>query len=225
MGVDTLVTTSRGVMGVNVNWPTRLNDAGYLLPWRPASPRQDTAIHLFNASQKRWSRLDNGGPSPQNIYELTSLAYDSKRDRVYLHGAGARQDELWAFDVHVRRWENLKPRVAAPPGASPPGASREAVYLPGEDVVLTFGQAPEGRDRPALWAYSVNDKVWRRVEIPPMDGIDPHDFASQNRAMVYDAKRDLIFLVLGARGDDGKAAVYAMRYRHATARFFRSAGE
>jgi hypothetical protein len=31
--------------------------------------------------------------------------------------------------------------------------------------------------------------------------------------MVYDAKRDLVFLVLGERGDDGVAQVYALRYK------------
>jgi hypothetical protein len=31
--------------------------------------------------------------------------------------------------------------------------------------------------------------------------------------MVYDAKRDVILLVLGERGDDGLAAVYAMRFK------------
>src|SRR5437016_14083544 len=30
-GMDTLVSTPRGVMGVNVDWPARLNDAGYQL--------------------------------------------------------------------------------------------------------------------------------------------------------------------------------------------------
>jgi len=31
--------------------------------------------------------------------------------------------------------------------------------------------------------------------------------------MVYDAKRDVVFLVLGERGDDGVAQVYALRYK------------
>jgi hypothetical protein len=35
--------------------------------------------------------------------------------------------------------------------------------------------------------------------------------------MVYDAKRDLVLLVLGTGGDEGKASVFAMRYSHAEA--------
>jgi hypothetical protein len=42
--------------------------------------------------------------------------------------------------------------------------------------------------------------------------------------MVYDPKRDLILLVRGRGGDDGKTFVYAMRYRHASARFLGPAG-
>ena len=39
-GVDTLVTTRHGVMGVNVDWPSRLNDAGYNRPGVPRSHRK-----------------------------------------------------------------------------------------------------------------------------------------------------------------------------------------
>src|SRR6266498_2897541 len=70
LGLDTLVTTRRGVVGVNVHWPSRLNDAGYLLPYRSSQPARDTAIYLFDAAQSRWTRLDAPQPSPQNLYEM-----------------------------------------------------------------------------------------------------------------------------------------------------------
>ncbi len=47
--------------------------------------------------------------------------------------------------------------------------------------------------------------------------------AGQNRALMYDPRRNLVLLVLGERGDEGKASVYALRYRHASARFFSAA--
>lgn len=223
VGVDTLVSTRHGVTGVNVDWPSRLNDAGYLLPWRPTQPYQATAIYLLDVAQKRWQRLDQNPPSPQNLYEIASLAYDSRRDRVILHGAGQRQDELWIFDIPNRQWQNLQARVAAPAGALPPVASREAVYLPSEDVFVTYGPAAEDPTVPAVWVYSVSDNVWRRMDVPPPEA-EPHEQVSQNRAMVYDPKRDLILLVLGTGGDEGKAFVYAMRYRGASARFLGPAG-
>jgi hypothetical protein len=63
------------------------------------------------------------------------------------------------------------------------------------------------------------------VEVPPPPEVEPGEPVSQNRAMVYDPKRDLILLVLGRSGDDGKAFVYAMRYRHASARFVTAQGK
>ena len=218
-GLDTLVTTRHGVMGVNVHWQTRLNDAGYLLPWSPKQLPEDKAIYLFNAALKRWERLSRRGPSPQNLYEMTSLAYDSRRDQVILHGAGEKQNELWTFDMKSRVWTNRNPRVVAPGGNEPPECAREAVYIPGEDVFLIYGPAPEDRTKPAVWVYKPDENTWRQVDIPPVSGIEPERRASQNRALVYDPKRDLVLLVLGTGGDAGDTFVYAMRYRHGKARF------
>jgi hypothetical protein len=212
LGVDTLVTTRHGVMGLNVNWPSRLNDAGYNLPWTPSSEPVDTAIHLLDVAAKQWKRLGGRQDSPQNLYEMTSLAYDSKRDQVLLHGAGQRRDELWSFHVPTGRWKKLPSEVAAPAGAAPPVCSRESVYLPGEDALFIFGPAPGNRGEAAAWTYSLSKNAWRRVDIP-FAGTPPPGRAGQNRAVVYDAKRDVILLVLGASGDEGKASVYALRYR------------
>jgi hypothetical protein len=200
-GLDTLLSTPLGVMGVTVDWPARLNDAGYLLPWNPAQPSTDTAIHLFRGSA--WERLDKGQPSPQNLYEMTSLAFDSTRSRVILHGGGIKRDELWTFDMKTARWKNMQPRVLAPEGASPPACMREAVYIPREDVFLTLGDA--------LWAYKANDNGWERTNIPT-----PAGASGQNRAMVYDPQRDLVLLVLGDDGDTGTASVFALRFRSQT---------
>ena len=197
-GLDTLVSTPRGVMGVTVDWPTRLNDAGYQLPWNPSQPPVDNAIYLFRGSA--WKRLDKGEPSPQNLYEMTSLAFDSTRNQVILHGGGIRRDELWTFDLKTARWKNMRPSVLAPEGALPPRCMREAVYIPHEDVFLTLGAT--------TWAYKVSSNSWERIDIPA-----PAGSAGQNRAMVYDPQRDLVLLVLGNTGDSGTASVYALRFR------------
>ena len=193
-GLDTLVSTPRGVMGVNVDWPARLNDPGYQVPWRAGRNVTDTSLHLFAAARKQWTRLDRKQTSPQNLYEMTSLAYDTKRDRLILHGAGARRNELWTFDYASRRWANMQPKGEAPPCA------REAAYLPQQDLFVTLGA---GRDA-ALWSWSPASNEWRKLEVTaPVTG--------QNRAMVYDAKRELLLLVAGSANDSGEAAVYALR--------------
>jgi hypothetical protein len=218
VGLDTLVTTRHGVMGVDVDWPERDNDAGYNRPWKPDQPAEHKGLFVFDAARKTWKRLDDGKqPSPQNLYELTSLAYDSQRDQVLLHGGGAKRDELWAFDLKNNQWKDLKPKVAAPAGAAPPRCCRETAYIPGQDVMLTYGPAPE--KGPALWAYKVSDNAWYRVDIATPPNIGAPQAAGQNRALVYDPKRDVVLLVLGSGGDQGKTQVFALRYRHEDAKF------
>jgi hypothetical protein len=193
-GVDTLVSTPLGVMGVNVNWPGRLTDAGYQLPWTPTHA-EDNAIFLLHGAQ--WERLSTHGSAPQNLYEMTSLAWDSKRKQVILHGAGARRDELWTFDPATKQWTNRKPTVEG--GEDPPACTREAVYIPAQDTFLIYGAG--------TWGYNPARNMWRRTAIA-----EPAERAGQNRAMVYDAKRDVVLLVLGASGNEGRASVYALRY-------------
>jgi hypothetical protein len=176
-----------------------LNDAGYQWPWTPDSPHQDTAIYLYRAADQRWERLNSkDAPSPQNLYELTSLTYDTRRDQVILHGGGMKRDELWTFDFSTRQWKNKQPG----PDTGMPACSREAVYLPRQDLFLTYGDG--------VWTWKPADNKWRRIDIP-FDGQRPQ--VGQNVAMVYDPKRDIVFLVLGERGDLGLAQVYALRYK------------
>jgi hypothetical protein len=182
-------------MGINVDWPARLNDAGYQLPWRAGIMAHDTAVSLFHAARRQWLRLDHPQPSPQNLYEMTALAYDTKRDRLILHGGGARRDELWTFDFASRRWVNRQPHGEAP------ACAREAVYLARHDLFLTLGTGQQ----PMLWSWSPAANEWRRLAIPvPANG--------QNRAMVYDPKRDMLLLVAGTGGSSSDAAVYALRF-------------
>jgi hypothetical protein len=202
-GLDTLVSTPRGVMAVNVDWPSRLNDAGYQLPWSAKMPPVDTAVYLFDAAQKRWTRLGGGTSGPQNLYEMTSLAFDSKRQRLLLHGGGSARNELWAFDLARRSWVHLEPAGTAP------AASREAVYLPQRDLLLICGPAPEDRNVLAVWTYDPGRNAWKR-EADGFAETAPRGAAGQNRAMVYDAQRDLVLLVLGAT--EGRAMVYGMRF-------------
>jgi hypothetical protein len=214
-GVTALVTTPKGVIGATVAWGSRLDRRGYLLEGSDAV--EDNPLYLFNAAANEWARLGDPQPSPGNLYEMTSVAYDTRRDQVILHGGGKRRDELWTFSLAARQWKNMQPRVIAPAGAQPPVCTRESVYLPQDDVVLIYGPSREDRTRPALWEYSVAENSWRLVDVPPMTEVEPRQRASQNRSMVYDAKRDLVLLVLGSKGDAGPAVVFAMRYRRVQA--------
>ncbi len=206
-GLDTLVTTPYGVMGVNVDWPSRLNDAGYQRPWSSTQTPEDKAVYQFEAGNRNWKRLSHGQVSPQNLYEQTSLAYDSKRDQILLHGGGKNRDELWIFEMATRIWKKMQPRILTEQYAPPPVSTRESVYIPGEDIFLTLGNDSD------IWAYSVDENTWHREKIPWDAGSSAVLGANQNRAMVYDPKHRVVLLVLGGNGDDGRASVYALKYR------------
>jgi hypothetical protein len=208
-GLDTLLSTPHGVMGINVNWPRRLNDAGYQLPFA-AQPPEDTALFRFDAKARRWQRLGEKQTSPQNLYERTSLSYDSNRDRVLLHGGGENRDELWSFELNEKRWKNLNPTVMTPRGARPPAGGREAVFLSKQDVLLIYAASSKEVQTWTLWAYRPSENIWEELEIP---GGDVPRRMGWNDALVYDARRDLILLVAAAGGDTGKTSVYALRFK------------
>ena len=75
--------------------------------------------------------------------------------------------------------------------------------------MLISSPAPEDRSVLAVWAYTPADNTWRRVKTS-FAGTAPRGASGQNRAMVYDPKRNLLLLVLGETA--GQAAVYGMRY-------------
>ncbi len=66
---------------------------------------------------------------------------------------------------------------------------------------------------------SAGRNAWYRVEVAAPPGINPALATGQNRALAYDPKRDLVLLVLGTGGDQGKTQVFALRYRHNEAVF------
>ena len=144
-GVDTLLSTPYGVMGVNVNWRSRLNDAGYQLPWNPAGTAEDKAIYLLELAAGRWNRLGPSQPSPQNLYEQTSLAYDEKRRQILLHGAGKNREELWIFEMATHRWKKMQLQIVIPEVEFHPSVlAKLSAFLKKMSSSLLANQLPRG---------------------------------------------------------------------------------
>jgi hypothetical protein len=201
-GLDLLVTTPKGVVGVNYYWE-RVDAA-------------DNGVYRLDVAGRKWNRLNEPGARPRNLYETSSLVYDSRRDQIILHGGGPQRDELWRFRLSGGQWEKLEPEFAPGAGAKPPVCLREAVYIPGEDAVLTSGMPAGTKEDPALWAYRVAENRWHKLSIPAPPGRRAADLSGWNRAWAYDAAHDVVLMVLGERaGDDARAQVFALRYRHA----------
>ncbi len=207
-GLDLTVSTPHGVMGVDHYWD---------IVETKVKTNAPNSVYLLDVARREWQKLPNPGPWPQNLYELTALVFDSKRDQLLLHGGGPQRDELWAYKLPGSRWERIQPGYADSAGGKPPVCLREAVYLPRWDVMLTAG-SPAGGLTPSLYAYHVGENRWHRVNIPAPPGRHMSDLVSQNRAWTYDPVHDLVFMVLGgSRSDLGTAEVYALKYDHARA--------
>ena len=214
VGLDILTSTNLGVLAIDTNWRTRLNDAGYNRPWHDRMKHTMKHVYQLDVEAQAWKRLSESQPSPQNLYEMTTLVYDSKRNQLILHGGGKRRDELWTFGLEERKWSHMRPQVVNPQGELPPVCTREAVYLPKEDIVLIYGRTPSRGGAAPAWAYSVADNTWSQISLPPIQGMRPY---GHNRGLLYDAANDLVWLVVGTGGAKGKAYVYVMRYDHETA--------
>jgi hypothetical protein len=186
-------------MGVDHHWD---NVEGKVAAHPPNS------VYLLDVAGRQWKKFPNPGPWPENLYEMTALVHDSKRDQLLLHGGGANRDELWSYSLAAQKWVKLNPQ-----GATSPVCGREAVYPPKQDVLLTAGSPSGARNEPALYAYHVGENRWEKLALPLPPGRRPADLVSQNRAWTYDPARDLVLMVLGARpGDLGAVQVFALRY-------------
>ncbi|MBN2288915.1 MAG: hypothetical protein JXQ83_06240, partial [Candidatus Glassbacteria bacterium] len=217
-GLDLTVSTPRGVMAVNSDWGSLYSESGPEQVLFNGEKVKENAVFLLDAAKRSWSKLTYTGPWPQNLYELTALAYDTRRDRVILHGAGPERDELWIFDPQIGRWRKMDPAVRPQGAGGPPVCRREGVYLPAEDVFFTCGYAAGSQDNPGVYVYQVASNAWYRVEIPPPEGLEAWSVAQQNRALTYDPSHGLVLMVLGRQsGDLADAVVYGLRYDHAKA--------
>jgi hypothetical protein len=215
-GLDLTVTTPRGVMAVDHNWGAldpgnRMTD----IPFEDL-PQKENAVYLLDVRGKQWSKLSKEGPWPQNLYEMTALVFDSRRNQLILHGGGPERTQLWSFGLRQGRWQKLEPSLK---GGPPPVCRREGVYIPSQDAYFTCGYPFGDSDKGSVYVYRIGENAWYRVEIPLPEGVSQAILTGQNRALTYDPERDLVLMVLGERrgSDVGAVRVYALRYNHRSA--------
>ncbi len=211
-GLDLLVSTPYGVMGVNYFWRmANSSERPDMTVWND-KPMVDNSVFLLDVPGKEWKKLTKAGPWPQNLYEYTSLVYDSKRDQLILHGGGLNRDELWRFPLNTGRWEKLEPLFSAGTDGYPViGCSREAVYLPDDDVFFTVGKPSDDTTEPGFWAFRIENNTWYKLDLMPPEGWTLDDMKRANRAWAYDPKHDIVFMVLG-ESNTSTAALYGLRF-------------
>jgi len=212
-GLDLLVSTPRGVMGVNYFWRAVNSSERYDHVIYKSEKVVDNSVYLLDVANKRWQKLTRSGPWPQNLYEMTALVYDNYREQLILHGGGPERDELWCFPLETGRWEKLNPRFAPGTNGQPPVCQREAVYLPDDDVFLTAGSPADKNAEPAFWAYHVGENRWYRLNINPPGELTMNDMVGANRAWIYDPIHDIVFMLMREYSDSVyQTLMYGMRF-------------
>lgn len=209
-GLDLLVQTPHGVMGVDYNWgAVDSQEDRDRITWK-GEPMVPNSVYLLDVAGRKWRKITRNGPWPQNLYEMTALVYDSNRDQLILHGAGPERNELWRFPLNKGQWEKIEPDYASDKGERPPVCNREAVYLPDDDVFFTAGTPAEDKSVAGFWAYRVGENRWYKVNIEPSEGLTMNDMSGQNRAWTYDPIHNIVFMILGQNA--GPATVYGMKF-------------
>ncbi len=209
-GLDLLVQTPHGVMAVDYNWGALNNKNRADLTTFNDELMVDNSVYQLKVADRKWDKLTRKGPWPQNLYEMTALVYDSRREQLILHGAGTNQDELWRFPLSTGQWEKIEPDFHSGTGGRPPVCKREAVYLPDDDVFLTAGTPAGVKSGSGFWAYQVEENRWYKMNIEPPKGLSMNNMLGQNRAWAYAPKHKIILMILG--GNTGKAEVYGMKF-------------
>ncbi|HRE52195.1 MAG TPA: kelch repeat-containing protein [Flavitalea sp.] len=211
-GLDLTVQTPYGVMAIDYNWGAVSNKTRADMSVWKGQPMVDNSVYLLKVIDRKWDKLTIEGPWPQNLYEMTALVYDSRRNQLILHGAGPERDELWRFILNTGRWEKIEPGYAESAGGYAPVCTREAVYLEKDDTFLTFGGPGGDRTKAGFWAYRVGENRWHKLDIQPPAEKTMNQMFSQNKGWVYDPIHDRVWMVLGLTGDTGRAEMYGLKF-------------
>jgi hypothetical protein len=174
------------------------------------NPEGTARVMRLDLGTGEWSTIETSGPAPKAVV-LPALAYDPKRDALFLfggwaRGAGKPVAELWTLPLGVEGKTAWKLR--SPTGNTPPArngcvmlhdAKRDRLLLHGGDG----GPHPEYGFTPLddLWAYDLAGEKWTRLG-PKGDIPQPR----WNHAGTIVPQQDRIF-IFGGAGYAGESLV------------------
>ena len=151
--------------------------------------------------QKGWTDLEPVGDPGGRYCDSNGMAYDSKRDRLYLGPGGGKTAQITTFDFATKKVEKLSP---ANEELGRIGNSREMVYVEHADWVL-FGEPLKIGENPLTRVY---DAAQNRYLL-----LDAGNFVwGHSTGLVYDGRRKLAYVIMH------QGEVWAMRLDPATAK-------
>jgi hypothetical protein len=189
-----------------------LYEWGHVLRYSPHSRAAfyyDTHKRLvfrFDPRANIWTALKPEGPTPP-VHSMTSVCYDSKRDRLYLasdkrspgDAPAERSVVLWSYDIQANKWLDLQPRNAWK------GVLSQSM------AVMNYDQANDAvvvmeKEKMTVRIYDPKDNAWSDQPVK-IDG--PASKTQWNS--FYDSDLNVHFLHAAGDGQVGK--MWAYRYK------------
>lgn len=153
---------------------------------------------IYIPAQNKWELKYASGSSSSlpSVRCGASMAYDSKRQRMYMIGGNSGDTALWTYDAASNTWQNVN-ASNPPPARSWPGLA----YDTKNDVLLLFGGWGSKND---LWVYNPTSNNWTQLNPSPAPAL-----SDDGDTLEYDSKRNVFFLWSGK----GKET-WAYRYKN-----------
>lgn len=156
-----------------------------------------------------WTEVKpNGEKLPGAVVDNSTLAYDSKRDRLLFFVKGYGDKTGYSGEIHEMDWKSLKVRKLSPEGMKEASAIPylcQIRYDPENDLMLVGGtMPPDAVNFRRTPAYDCAKNRWVEMKIT---GDDPSGKNGRNVSLglMYDAKRKLWWAV------DAKSQVFVLR--------------
>ncbi|HEX4946638.1 MAG TPA: kelch repeat-containing protein [Blastocatellia bacterium] len=150
---------------------------------------QDT--QSFSLATNTWQDWTPSGTKPE-VRCLLTAAYDRTKRRMIIYG-GQRSgflDDLWAFDLASRTWENLtvSPR--------PSGRLFTSSFVDRDGRFIVFGGSSASGNLNELQSFDLQTRQWTKLNVanPP---------SKRNGALTAFIEGENRFIVFGGTGDNG----------------------
>jgi len=181
-----LVTTPKGVCALSAGrlWLCKVEKQG--------QSEDETCV-------ARWTQVSDKGPATGS--ECDPTVYDSKRNRLVSMVSRKAGPEMWFFDLGGGGWTKADCKGKWEP-------SREACYLPEEDVIFQITYA--GDKKPSVHqVFRCASGEWVQPEIAlPKKGVPP---ANWDTSLAWDPVHKVVVLI-NEMGFGAAATTFLLRY-------------
>ena len=174
---------------------------------------QNGKIHIFDRAGGKWNELAlTGDPMPGAEVDNSTIAYDSKRDRVLLfrkpYGKAPHDGRVWSVDLKTRNVTGLSP--AGMSAAHRFAFIDRCVFDPDDDLIIMASYLADSGDHTPTPAYDCAGNRWVTLDWKYHVGKKgngterafPH---GRSCGIMFDEKRRLIW------GTDTNSQIYVLR--------------